>query len=91
MFCLQAMCPDADINSFKGFDENPLLAHKASADLDTMHMCQAMKQPDKKEFVKAMNKEWQDQLDNGNFSVIHHTKVPEGATVLLAVWQMKRK
>ena len=37
-FCLQAMHPDIDINSFKGFDEKPLLACKASADPDTMHM-----------------------------------------------------
>ena len=90
-FCLQAIYPDADVNSFEGFDENPLLAHKASADPDTMHMHQAMKQPDKKQFIKAMKKEWQDQLDSRNFSVIHCRNVPQGATVLPAVWQMKRK
>ena len=56
-----------------------------------MCMHQAMKQPDKKQFVKAMKKEWQDQLDNGNFSVIHRKNVPQGATILPAVWQMKRK
>ena len=67
-FCLQAIYPDADVNSFEGFDENPLLACKASADPDTMCMHQAMKQPDKKQFVKAMKKESQDQLDNGIFS-----------------------
>ena len=91
MFCLQAIYPDADVNSLKGFDENPLLAHKVSADPDTMWMHQAIKQPDKKQFVKAMKKEWQDQLDNGNFSVTHRRNVPQGATILPAVWQMKRK
>jgi hypothetical protein len=34
IFCLVAMCPVRDE------DENPLLAYKASADPDTMHMHQ---------------------------------------------------
>jgi len=54
-------------------------------------MHQAMKQLDKKQFIKAMKKEWQDQLNDGKFSVVHHTNVPQGATVLPAVWQMKKK
>ena len=36
-------------------------------------------------------KEWQEQLDNGKFSVAHRTKVPKGAAILPAVWQVKRK
>ena len=84
-FCSQAIYPDADINSFEGFDENPLLACKASADPDTMCMHQAMKQSDEKQFIEAMKKEWQDQLDNGNFSVVHRRNIPQGATILPAV------
>jgi len=31
------------------------------------------------------------QLKGGNFSLILRSKVPKGATILPAVWQMKRK
>lgn len=50
-----------------------------------------MLEPDKKQFVEAMEKEVRDQSENGNFSAIHRSKLPKGATVLPAVWQMKRK
>jgi hypothetical protein len=85
MFCLVAMHPVRDE------DENPLLACKASADCDTVHVHEAMKEPDRKEFIKAMQKEVSDQSNNKNFSIIHRSKVPEGATILPTVWQMKRK
>ena len=85
IFCLVAMYPVRDE------DENPLLAYKASADPDTMYMHEAMKEPDSKEFIKAMEKEVSDQSNNKNFSIIHRSKVPEGATILPTVWQMKRK
>jgi hypothetical protein len=55
-----------------------------------MYHHQAMKQPDAEEFRKAMKKEWNDQLQNGNFTM-HRSRVPEGATILPAVWQMRRK
>ena len=64
---------------------------KASADPDTMYMHQAMKEKDRAEFLKAMWKEWEDQIGNGNFTIIHRSKLPKGATLLPAVWQMKRK
>ena len=72
-------------------DEDPLLAYKASADPDTMYMHQAVKEPDKDHFIAAMQKEVRDQSENGNFSVIHKSMVPKGATTLPSVWQMKRK
>jgi hypothetical protein len=62
-----------------------------TSDPDTMYHHQAMKQPDAEEFWKAMKKEWNDQLQNGNFTLIHRSRVLEGATILPAVWQMKRK
>ena len=87
IFCYRAMFP-----AYAGQEEeHPLMAYKATSDPDTMYHHQAMKEPDRDEFWKAMQKEWTDQLENGNFSVIHRTEVPEGATVLPAVWQMKRK
>jgi hypothetical protein len=38
-----------------------------------------------------MQKEVGDQMNNGNYLIIHKNKVPEGSTILPAVWQMKRK
>jgi hypothetical protein len=56
------------------------MAYKASADPDTMYMHQAVKEPDRDQFIAAMQKEVRDQSENRNFSVIHKSKVPKGAT-----------
>jgi hypothetical protein len=78
--------------AYAGFlEENPIHVYKTTADPDTMYHHQAMRQPDAKEFRKAMQKEWDDQLRNGNFTVMHRSEVPERATILPAVWQMRRK
>ena len=50
---------------------HPLHILKAMTDQDTMYLHQAMKEPDTEEFKKAMQKEWDDQLSYGNFT-IHH-------------------
>ena len=60
---------------------------KVSADPDTMYHHQAMREPDRDEFVKAMQTEIDDQMENGNFTIMKRHKVPKGATVLPAVWQ----
>jgi hypothetical protein len=87
IFCLEALYAE-----HKMMIDNPLQAFKATADPDdTMYMHEALKQPDKQEFVKAMEKERNDQYDNGNFSLIHRSKVPKDKTILPTVWQMKRK
>jgi len=87
IFCLEAMFPN-----YAGLPEqDPLSIYKATSDPDTMYMHEAMKEPDADQFREAMQKEWDDQLNNGNFSVRPRTEVPEGATILPAVWQMKRK
>ena len=39
----------------------------------------------------AMQKEVNDQMENGNFSIIKRSEVPKGKIILPAVWQMKRK
>ena len=71
--------------------EDPLHIYKASADPDTLYHHEAMKQKDASEFRKAMSKEWVDQLKNGNFTIMLKSNLPEGAVVLPAVWQMRRK
>ena len=59
-------------------DVNPIMAYKATSNLDTMYHHQAMRQPDKEEFKTAMAKELQDQMNNSNFKVMKHTKISEG-------------
>jgi hypothetical protein len=54
-------------------------------------MHEALREPDKGEFVKAMLKEVKDQMDNGNFSIVHRSTVKDEKKILLTVWQMKRK
>ena len=85
LFCFQAMFP----NYAGEPEQDPLTVFKATSDPDTMYMHEAMKEKDAKEFRKAMQKEWDDQFNNGNFTIVHRSEVPEGATVLPAVWQMK--
>jgi hypothetical protein len=81
------MCPGNSLDEMK----DPIMACKAASDPDTMCMHQAMQEPDKKQFVEAMKKEARDQFENGNFAVMHKSKLPKGAAVLPAAWQMKRK
>ena len=87
IFCLQAICPGNLLDEM----QDPIMAYKATSDADTMYLHQAMQEPDRKEFIEAMKKEVKDQSENGNFSVMHRSELPKGATVLPAVWQMKRK
>ena len=72
-------------------DQDPLLVFASSADPDTMYLHEAMKQPDKAQFKVAMQKEVDSFNENKNWTLVHRSKVPQGSTVLPAVWQMKRK
>jgi hypothetical protein len=67
------------------------MVSKATSDPDTMYLHEAMKEPDKSEFLEAMQKEVMDQSDNGNFMITHGSKVPKEATILPTVWKMKQK
>lgn len=88
IYCLQALCPELKEQQLS---QHPLEIFKAVADPDTMYLHQALKEPDRKEFIKAMVKEVEDQFQNGNFTIVPKSQLPKGATVLPAVWQMKRK
>jgi hypothetical protein len=46
-----------------------------------MYHHQAMKQPDKEKFQEAMR----------NYRLVKRSELPEGATLISSVWQMKRK
>ena len=71
--------------------EDPLTIFKAISDLDTMYHHEVMKERNAGHFRDAMLKEWYDQVKNKNFTKMLRSKLPKGATVLPAVWQMKRK
>ena len=68
-----------------------LCAMQAHSDPDTMYHHEAMRQPDKQKFKEDMDKERQDQCDNGNFEIIPMKDIPDEAIILPAVWQMRRK
>jgi hypothetical protein len=73
-------------------DTNPLLfAFAASADPDTMYLREALKQPDRDQFLKAMQKEINDHTENGHWRIVHRSEIPKGMQILPAVWSMKRK
>ena len=67
------------------------LAMKAQVDPDTMYFHQAMREKDSDDFLRAMDKEIQDQCNNGTFEVVRRSEMPEGTKPLPAVWQMRRK
>ena len=76
------------LNVEEELELDPIQAHAASADPDTLYHHKTMRETDKAEFLKAMEKEFIDQWENDNFKLKRRTDIPEGARV---VWAMKRK
>ena len=72
-------------------EEHPMQAYAATADPDTMYFHEAMKEPDKEEFIKAMRKEVESHTDNEVWELVPASNVPKGMKPLPAVWAMKRK
>ena len=85
IFCMEAI-ESCDTNEY----DNPMIC-KATTDPDTMYMHEAMREHDRNKFIDAMEKEVRDQVENGNFTIVHRDDVPADQTILPAVWQMKRK
>ena len=69
---------------------NPLLAYKA-VNPDILRLHEAMKAHDKREFKTEMEKEVNDQIANGNFTLIPRSEVPKGFRVFSGVWTLVRK
>jgi hypothetical protein len=72
-------------------DLHPLEVFAASADPDTMYLHEAMKQPDKAQFLKAMQEEVQAHTENKLWELYPRRLVPQGTPIIPAVWSMKRK
>jgi Reverse transcriptase (RNA-dependent DNA polymerase) len=67
------------------------MAYKATSDPDTLYYHEAMRQDDKDEFLRAMEKEINTQVDYGVYTLIPRNAVPQGVKVLPAVWSLRRK
>ena len=67
------------------------IAYAASSDPDTMYLNQAMKQPDKRQFILAMVEEMEAHTSNNHWKLILKSQVPPGTKILPSVWAMKRK
>jgi hypothetical protein len=69
-------------------DPIAFLSHHSS-DSDTMYVHEAMQQPDREDFIKAVIKEINDHIDRRQWKL--QEKVPKGTKILASVWAMKRK
>jgi Reverse transcriptase (RNA-dependent DNA polymerase)/GAG-pre-integrase domain len=67
------------------------IALASSSDPDVMYLDEALRQPDRKQFVEAMRKEVQSHTENDNWKIIRKSEVPKGHKILPAVWAMRRK
>jgi hypothetical protein len=67
------------------------LAFAASSDPDVMYLHEAMSQPDKAQFLKAMIEEAEGQTKNTNWVLIERVNLPRRTQVLPCVWAMRRK
>lgn len=56
-----------------------------------LYLHEAMREPDRDKFLQAMLQEADSQLKNGNFTFVKRSQVPQGQTILPAVWALKRK
>jgi hypothetical protein len=81
--------PECDYVSPTQYHEDILYA--ARSDPDVMYMHQALQQPDKKQFLEAMQKEVAAHTDNGNWVIMSRAKVPKGEKILPLIWAMLRK
>ena len=86
IFALSTLYPHRATNV-----DDPLVVYKATSDPDTMYLHEAMRESDRDDFLRAMQKEIDDQMHNGNFTMVRQIDVPKDKTILPAVWQMKWK
>ena len=58
---------------------------------DIMYFAQAIKQPDRKQFVEAIVKEVNGHVENRNWELIKRSNVPVGKPIQQSVWPMRCK
>ena len=77
-------------DDFDSCEHNPL-SLLAKSDQDTMYLDQALKAPDRAQFIEAMKKEVATHEERGHWKLVARDAVPTTEKVLDAVWSMKRK
>jgi hypothetical protein len=56
-----------------------------------MYHHQAMRHPDRKKFLKAMQDECTAHYRAGTYKLVKIADVPKGVPILSSIWQIKRK
>jgi hypothetical protein len=72
-------------------DQHPMLAYAESAHPDTMYHHEAMREPDRADFIKVMSKEVKSHTENGVWELVPRSSVPKRVNILPAAWAMKCK
>ena len=67
------------------------IVYAASSDPDILYLHEAMKAPDRDQFIKAMEREIKGHEDGNHWVLVPKHHVPKGTKVLDAVWSMRRK
>jgi hypothetical protein len=67
------------------------IAFAATSNPDTMYLHEALRAPDRQEFIKAMTEEVQAHEDLNHWELVPKSDVPSGTIILPSVWSMKRK
>jgi hypothetical protein len=69
---------------------NPIAFHTEMMG-DIMYLQQALRQPNVKEFIQAVIKEVNGQVDSNNWTLRKQSKVPEDFQIVPSVWALQRK
>lgn len=56
-----------------------------------MDLHEAMRQPNKRQFLQAMQEEVDTHMKNEHFVIVKRVDIPPGTKVLVSVWSRKRK
>ena len=67
------------------------LVYAASSDPDILYLHEAMKAPDRAQFLKAMEREIKGHEEGNHWVLVPKHQVPKGTKVLDAVWSMRHK
>ena len=67
------------------------LGLSASSDPDTMTLDEALRQPDREQFIAAMHKELEDHISRKHWKVVPAKTIPSHKRAIPMVWSMKRK
>jgi hypothetical protein len=67
------------------------IAMKSVADPGIFYLWEARKEDDFPKFLEAMQKEVDDHTREGHWKLVRRRDVPKGATILPAVWSLKRE